>query len=199
LILGLGAGWHQPEFDALGISFDQKVDRFEEALQIIVPLVREGRLTFQGVHYSAVDCEILPRGPRPHGPPILIGAFAPRMLRLTARYADYWNTAWMGNAGTLGTSHAALKAACAAEGRDPSTLKVTVGISVHYSAPDRGAHTRPSAEEALSGSPEEIAAGLRSHAEAGVAHVICSLAPTNTESLAHLAESLAVYRRMGIA
>src|SRR5436189_2727120 len=96
LILGLGAGWHQPEFDAFGIPFDHKADRFEEALQIITPLLREGRVDFTGKYYSAPNCELRPRGPRPGGPEILVASFKPRMLKLTARYADSWNTAWLG-------------------------------------------------------------------------------------------------------
>src|ERR1043165_3879953 len=48
LILGLGAGWHQPEFDAFGIPFDHKAGRFEEALKIIVPLLKEGKVDFTG-------------------------------------------------------------------------------------------------------------------------------------------------------
>ena len=94
------------------------MDRFEEALQIIVPLLREGRVSFQGTYYRAVDCEIVPRGPRPQGPPVLIASSGPRMLRLTARYADCWNTAWLGHASALAERRAALEAACAAEGRD---------------------------------------------------------------------------------
>lgn len=198
VILGLGAGWHQPEFEAFGIPFDHKVDRFEEALQIIVPLLRKGRVSFEGTHYRAVDCEIVPRGPRPQGPPVLIAAFGPRMLRLTARYADCWNTAWLGPADTLMGRRLALEAACAAEGRDPATLAVTVGVNVDYSVPARSAQTPASSQQALSGSPEEIASGLRGYAEAGVAHVICALAPPNTASLARLTEALAVYRHMGI-
>lgn len=189
LILGLGAGWHQPEFDAFGLPFDHKVDRFEEALQIIVPLLREGRVTFRGAYHSAVDCEIVPRGPRPDGPPILIASSGPRMLRLTARYADSWNTAWYGQAGAVAEPRAALESACAAEGRDPATLDVTVGVNVDYSA--------ASAEEALTGPPEAIAAGLRGYADAGVGHVICALNSTNAASLTQLTEALAVYRRTG--
>jgi probable F420-dependent oxidoreductase len=198
LILGLGAGWHQPEFDAFGLPFDHKVDRLDEALHIIVPLLREGHVTFQGTYYRAADCEILPRGPRPSGPPILIGAFGPRMLRLTARYADCWNTAWLGQASALAEPRAAMEAACAAEGRDPTTLAVTVGVTVDYSTPTGNAETPASTEKALSGSPQEIAAGLRGYAEAGVAHVICALTPNNTESLARLSEALAIYHRTGI-
>jgi alkanesulfonate monooxygenase SsuD/methylene tetrahydromethanopterin reductase-like flavin-dependent oxidoreductase (luciferase family) len=119
------------------------------------------------------------------------------MLRLTARYADGWNTAWLGPADTLLERRFALEAACAAEGRDPATLAVTVGVNVDYSVPGRSAQTPASKQQALSGSPEEIASGLRGYAEAGVAHVICALAPANAASLARLAEALAVYRQMG--
>jgi alkanesulfonate monooxygenase SsuD/methylene tetrahydromethanopterin reductase-like flavin-dependent oxidoreductase (luciferase family) len=174
------------------------VDRFEEALQIIVPLLREGRVSFEGTHYRAVDCAIVPRGPRPQGPPVLIAASGPRMLRLTARYADGWNTAWLGPADSLVERRLALDAACAAEGRDPATLAVTVGVNVNYSGPARSAQTPASNRQALSGSPEEIASGLRAYAEAGVVHVICALAPSNAVSLARLAEALVVYRHTGI-
>lgn len=198
VILGLGAGWHQPEFDAFGIPFDHKVDRFEEALQIMVPLLREGRVSFEGTHYRAVDCEMIPRGPRPSGPPILIASSGPRMLRLTARYADSWNTAWLGQADALAGRRAAMAEACAAEGRDPATLEVTVGVSVDYSAPSENAEGGPDAAKALSGSPEEVAAGLRGYAQAGAGHVICALEPTNAASLARLAEALTLYRGMGL-
>jgi alkanesulfonate monooxygenase SsuD/methylene tetrahydromethanopterin reductase-like flavin-dependent oxidoreductase (luciferase family) len=120
------------------------------------------------------------------------------MLRLTARYADGWNTAWLGPAGTLVERRVALEAACAAEGRDPATLAVTVGVNVDYARPARSAQTPASNQQALSGSPEEIARGLRSYAEAGVALVICALAPPNAVSLARLADALAAYRQMGI-
>src|SRR5688572_26915971 len=76
LILGLGAGWHEPEFRAYGFPFDHRIDRFTESLAITVPLLREGHVNFAGDHVSARDCELRPRGPRPAGPPIMIGALA---------------------------------------------------------------------------------------------------------------------------
>ena len=87
VILGLGAGWHEPEYRAFGFPYDHRVGRFEEALQIITALLRTGHVDFKGVYYSARDCELRPRGPRPGGPPVLIGGSGDRMLRLTARYA----------------------------------------------------------------------------------------------------------------
>ena len=75
---------------------------------------------------------------------------------------------------------------------------MTVGVNVDFSGPI-GSDQRPaSRQQALSGSPEEIASGLRDYAKAGVAHVSCALAPPNVVSLARLVEALAVYRRMGI-
>src|SRR5512146_3250894 len=73
-ILGLGAGWHQPEYDAFGYPFDHLASRFEEALQIIVPLLREGHENFQGQYYDGRDCAIRPRGTTRSCPPICIGA-----------------------------------------------------------------------------------------------------------------------------
>ena len=93
LILGLGAGWHAPEYQAFGFPYENVVSRFEEALQIIHPLLRTGCVDFHGSYYTAAECELSPRGPRRSGPPIMIGARAdrPRALRLTAEYADYSN------------------------------------------------------------------------------------------------------------
>jgi len=194
LILGLGAGWHQPEFDAFGIPFDHKVDRFEEALQIITPLLRVGKVDFNGTYYSAPNCELRPRGPRPGGPEIMIASFKPRMLKLTARYADSWNTAWLGQPTKLAQRRAPLEAACVEEGRDPATLAVTVGVSVQYAAPGQPLEKPPSPDNALFGSAQDVAAGLRAYAQQGVAHVICSLEPATPEALEWLAEALRIYR-----
>jgi alkanesulfonate monooxygenase SsuD/methylene tetrahydromethanopterin reductase-like flavin-dependent oxidoreductase (luciferase family) len=81
LILGLGAGWHAPEFTAFGLPFDHRASRFAEAISIIKPLLRDGKVDFQGKYYSARDCELAPRGPRPSGPPLLLAGRRPRMTR----------------------------------------------------------------------------------------------------------------------
>ena len=65
LILGLGAGWHEPEFTAFGFPFDHRVDRFAEAVTIISGLLRNGHIDFEGTYHQARDCELRPRGPRP--------------------------------------------------------------------------------------------------------------------------------------
>src|SRR5689334_5578024 len=78
IILGLGAGYHQPEYSAFGIPYDHRVSRFEEALHIIATLLRERHVDFEGRFYSARDCALAISGPRPEGPPIMIGTTGQR-------------------------------------------------------------------------------------------------------------------------
>src|SRR5215216_5237807 len=130
LILGLGAGWHEPEYTAFGFHFDHRVSRFDEAMQIITALLRTGHVDFDGTHYTARDCELRPRGPRPKGPPILIGGSGPRMLRLAARYGDAWNADRQNDVATVQELNARVDAACNDEGRDPASLARIIGIQV---------------------------------------------------------------------
>jgi alkanesulfonate monooxygenase SsuD/methylene tetrahydromethanopterin reductase-like flavin-dependent oxidoreductase (luciferase family) len=175
LILGLGAGWHEPEYAAFGYPFENRFARFEESLGIIRTLLREGRIDHAGDFYTMRDCELRPRGPRLQGPPILIGALAtkPRMLRLTAEYADLWN-GWLVHS----RSHPdevpplieALNRACDAANRDPGTIERTIGIMVDQRpGADRG--TKVGASEPLAGTPEQIAEGIRAIAAHGVSQI----------------------------
>lgn len=191
-ILGLGAGWNKAEHDAFGVPFDHLVSRFEEALQIIRPLLKEGRVDFKGTYYQAADCEITPRGPRAGGPPLMVGSFGPRMLRLTARYADMWNTAYLHRPGSLNEPRAQLQAACADVGRDPATLEVTALVALGY--PDLG--DLPNVAEAyLTGSEEEIAAAIQDYARMGVTHLMFHVEPYGAEALSRLAASVELYRQ----
>ncbi|MCC6313721.1 MAG: LLM class flavin-dependent oxidoreductase [Thermomicrobiales bacterium] len=194
LILGLGAGWHKPEFTAFGLPFDHLAGRFEEALEIITPLVRTGAVDFCGEYSQAPDCLNLPRGPRPDGPPILIASAGPRMLRLTARFADSWNTAWLGAPDELPARRAKLDAACAEVDRDPKTLATTVGVII--ALPDLGADAAMAADpaKALSGDAAALAEGFRAYASLDVAHVICDVFPRTSEAIARVAEAARMVR-----
>lgn len=174
LVLGLGCGWHEPEFDAFGIPSDHRVSRTEEALAIVTGLLRDGSVDFEGRFWSARNCELVPRGPRPGGPPILVASSQPRMLGLTARYADLWNTAWLHDPAQLLRRRATLDETCAAEGREPATLGTTVGLAL---SPDRSPMVmRTGAKlETMGGTPAEVGAQLRAFEEAGAAHAICRI------------------------
>src|SRR5215467_10235638 len=86
LTLGLGAGWHDEEYLAFGYPIDHRVSRFEEALEIIVRLLRGETVTYGGRYYSVDKAVLLPAPERPI--PVLVAGDGPRMLALTARYAD---------------------------------------------------------------------------------------------------------------
>ena len=187
ITLGLGCGWHEPEFRAFGIPFTNVVSRFEEAMSIIHPLLREGRVTFEGQFSSAVDCELVPPDDRPGGIPILIASKQPRMMELTARFADQWNTAWHGDVSAY-TAAAGLDAACERVGRDPSTLAKTAGIVVDILADDAPVDTE-NAATAIRGPIGHVAEVLAAYAETDCAHVICNLPGLTAEKTARLADA----------
>ncbi len=135
LILGLGSGWHDPEYRAFGYPTDHKVGRFAEDLEITARLVRGEQVSFDGRWRTVADAILVPAPGRRL--PILIAAKGPRMLRLTAEWADAWNTAWFGRVDDrLRSRLTALETACAAAGRDPATVRRTVGI--RFYEPDAG-------------------------------------------------------------
>jgi alkanesulfonate monooxygenase SsuD/methylene tetrahydromethanopterin reductase-like flavin-dependent oxidoreductase (luciferase family) len=194
MILGIGAGWHEPEYEAFGLPFDHRVDRFEEALQILRPLLREGHVDFEGKYYRARNCDIAPRGPRPEGPPLMVGGDGPRMLKLTARYADLWNTGYMGKPETMKEKLTKIGAAFREAGRDPQTLGVTAMIGLWF--PDLRQDKPRFFENPLTGTAEELAAALRGCAELGVRHVMFQLEPYGAEARRRLSEALHVYREI---
>jgi alkanesulfonate monooxygenase SsuD/methylene tetrahydromethanopterin reductase-like flavin-dependent oxidoreductase (luciferase family) len=190
LILGLGAGWHDPEYDAFGFPKDHRVDRFEEALQIIVPLLRGQTVTFDGQYHQAADAVLLP--PPSHSIPVLVAAFGPRMLQLTARYADAWNTAWYGAPDErLRKSVETFDEAIAAERRDASSVQRTVGMIVND--PDQEGLSEPPDDEdsSFSGSVEELADAIDGYEASGIDHLIVLLQPLTEASLDRLALALA--------
>jgi probable F420-dependent oxidoreductase len=192
LILGIGAGWNEPEYQAFGLPFDHRVGRFAEALQILKPLLQDGHVDFAGRYYQARDCDIVPRGPRPAGPPLLVGSEGPRMLELTARYADLWNTGYMGQPETMLEPLAKIAAACRAIGRDPATLGVTALIGLWF--PDLQAKQPSFLDTPLTGTVQEIAAAMRGYAELGVQHIMFQCEPYVPEALRRLTEALRLYR-----
>jgi alkanesulfonate monooxygenase SsuD/methylene tetrahydromethanopterin reductase-like flavin-dependent oxidoreductase (luciferase family) len=166
LILGIGCGWHEPEYRAFGYPFDHRVGRFEESLKVIDPLLCGERVTFEGRWTRVEGAAILP--PPQRRVPIVIAAKGERMLRLTARYADAWQIAWFGLPDERFASlRAGLLEACRLEGRDATTLEQTVGIDV--AGPDDTVDSVGPRTLALDAGA--LAEGLATWREAGVDHV----------------------------
>jgi alkanesulfonate monooxygenase SsuD/methylene tetrahydromethanopterin reductase-like flavin-dependent oxidoreductase (luciferase family) len=200
LILGLGAGWNETEYTAFGFPFDHRISRFEEAFTIIRTLLREGAIDFEGRYYTARDCEIRPRGPRPGGPPILLGSSGERMLAIGAPHIDSWN-AWYADTGNgpagVAPLRAKVDAAARAAGRDPASIERTVAVLVRLSG-GRGrvqGEFRTEVIPPLEGSAETMADELRAYAREGVGHVQLVLDPITLASLEEFAPVLELLDR----
>ena len=185
LILGLGAGWNEPEFASYGAPWADRFDRFEDGLRIVTSMLRAGRATHAGRGSSASDARLAPRGPRPTGLPVMVGANGPRMLRLTAELADHWNGG-LRSADEVPALLDALEAACRDVGRDPASITRSVEVLVR-TLPAGNAEPEP---RELRGSPEELAEALRAYADLGLDHLQLQLRPNRHEAVEALASVL---------
>ncbi len=196
LILGLGAGWNEVEYRAYGFPFDHRASRFEEAFTIIRTLLREGEIDFVGTYYTARECTLVPRS-RPGGPPIMIGSMGPRVLAATLPHVDLWNTwhAWFGNnpEGFVDLN-ATIDDAALAVGRDPSEIGRTAAL--YWQFEGGGGRTQGDTErhtaDPQAGSPDELAAALRTYAAIGVDHVQLVLDPITIRSVELAGRALAL-------
>ena len=196
LVLGLGAGWNETEFRAYGYPYDHRIDRFEEAFTIIRTLLHEGSIDFDGRWYQARDCELLPRGPRPGGPPLMIGSNGPRMLRATLPHVASWNS-WFADTGNRPEGVQALRAlvddVCRDVGRDPGEIERTVAVLIALPGGIgrlQGAYSKE-APPPIEGSPAEMAELLRGFAREGIDHVQLVLDPITLDSIRALGPMLA--------
>ncbi len=186
-VLGLGAGWNEPEFRAFGFPFDHRIDRFEESFTIIRTLLREGAIDFDGRFYQARDCELLPRA-RAGGPPLMIGSKGPRMLHIALPHVDSWNVWYTDTANSpdgVSPLRDLVDDVCREVGRDPLDIERTVAIQVRF---EDGAGRRQGIDDEdpvvpLSGSPEHMAEELRAYAREGIQHVQLVMDPITLASI----------------
>jgi len=202
LILGLGAGWNEAEYQAYGFPFDHRVSRFEEAFTIVRTLLAEGRIDFHGTYFQLQDCELLPRGPRHEhgeGPPLLVGSIGERMLGITLPWVQAWNAwySWFDNSVEgYRPMRAAVDAACVAAGRDPAQVERTLALLVGFPGGigrSIGDLKKPEVTP-LSSEPTTLAAALRDFAAEGVGHVQLVLDPINVDTIRALAPVVAELR-----
>jgi alkanesulfonate monooxygenase SsuD/methylene tetrahydromethanopterin reductase-like flavin-dependent oxidoreductase (luciferase family) len=174
-IFGIGAG-NTSDFDykTVGVHTDKRYSRFAEAIEIIHGLLKNGKVDFQGKYWSANHAELVLRGPSPKGPPIIIAAWGPKMMRLAARYADGWN-GWVSSNPSIETFKPMIKRlekACKEVGRNINTLRRTLDIQVDsqglYETLRPGGNTKP-----IAGTSKEIADKILSFKNINVDEVRC--------------------------
>jgi alkanesulfonate monooxygenase SsuD/methylene tetrahydromethanopterin reductase-like flavin-dependent oxidoreductase (luciferase family) len=192
LVLGLGAGDSNTEHEKFGYPTDRLVSRFEEAVQIIQQLSKHGRLdAFAGEFYSMRDITFEPRGRRAGGPEILIGSLGgPRMMRLTARFADIWTAALPATGGTPDGFRALagrLDAVCADIGREPASIGRMAEAVVQLPG---GPEPEWMDGHVTRGTLDEIAAELSQYCEQGAGQLMVWIEPNSVEGIERFAPIL---------
>lgn len=165
LDFGVGAGWTEREHEAYGFPFPsarERVDRFAEALALWEELQRNERTTFEGTHYQVLDAPFEPKSLQRPRLPLLVGGSGPRMMRLTARYADMWNV--VATPEEAAAANERMDGACRREGRDPATLVRAVSPSINLLA-----------------SPEAFIEGVSAYRAAGVRDIYMPWPRTEAE------------------
>lgn len=228
LELGLGAGWKSEEAEAYGYEWPAprgRLDRLEEAVQVIRLLWTGGPVSFDGTHYALRDAVCAPRPLQEPGPPLWIGGSGvKRTLRIAASYAD---GASFGNPGAAHDGHAfdhftffahrrgVLAAHCEAVGRDPGELRLAVGVNLMAIGPRAGrahrrveqvarsagasAHERGRAASAAASAPrslEEVQEQVARFVALGATDV--SLTRASPEAIAAFAEEVMPRFRRGV-
>ena len=200
LELGVGAGWYEPEFEAFGYPFGSAGDRFrtlEETLEVLTRLLAEGPASYEGERFRLHEAYNHPPPAQSPRPPIWVGGKGgPGLLRLVARLADGWNTAWRWTPDAYAPRVAAAREACERVGRDPATLRLSLGLFTvlgqdeadlerRYALmadrlPAGVAATMPLETlraECLAGTPEQALERLARFAQLGVEELVVSPAP----------------------
>jgi alkanesulfonate monooxygenase SsuD/methylene tetrahydromethanopterin reductase-like flavin-dependent oxidoreductase (luciferase family) len=172
LVLGLGAGTAGPEYERFGFPTDRLLARFEETLDVVGRLLDGAVVDSAGFHRLR-NASLLPAPERRI--PLLVAGSGPRLLRLAARHAQAWNTAWYGAPDDrLRARLAAMADALAAEGRAVDSLRVTVGVSVTHD----------------DGAPDGLARLVDGYAALGVDGLIVALEPRTERSVDALVHAL---------
>ena len=193
LVLGLGAGWNELEFDAFGIPYERRVARFEEGFEIIRRLLAGETVTWHGAFYDLVDCQLLPPATRAGGPPLMIGSNSPRMLSIALPHVASWNS-WFVDFGNdparLPALLSGIDDACRLAGRDPATLEKTVALLFGLA----GGGRRRLSTNPISGGVHEMAEVLHQVHAAGIDGVQLVLDPIDEHSIDTMAAVLAAFR-----
>jgi len=176
LVLGLGAGWQENEHEAYGIALPpvkERLDRLEEACQVVRYLTTQERTTLDGVHYQLKDAPLNPKPAQERLPLLVGGGGEKRTMRIAATYADEWNV-W-GTPETLAHKCKVLDAHCDDLGRDPAAIRRSAQALTFVSDDESFLRSMREAQlpmASMIGTPSEITDVLGAYVEAGVDELI---------------------------
>jgi F420-dependent oxidoreductase-like protein len=175
LVLGIGAGWQINEHIAYGLelgTITERLDRFEEACEVITSLLRARRTTFSGGHYHLVDAPNQPVPAQPRLPLLIGGGGEKRTLRIAARFADVWN--YWSTPEVLAAKVRVLHGHCEAIGRDPDDIGISTQALLFLSTDESWLATRRDVAPGRSivGTPPEVADIVQRYRDAGAGELV---------------------------
>ncbi len=177
LTLGVGAGWQLNEHAAYGLELGtvrERLDRFDEAVQILRSLLDQPRTTYQGRYFRLQDAPNQPAPVQGRMPLLIGGGGEQRTMRIAAQYADHWNC-WS-TPGVLAHKLSVLRAHCAEAGRDPADIHVSTQAPVYLSTDrqwlDERRRRAGSGRPAIIGTPAEVTEIVGQYVEAGADELI---------------------------
>lgn len=191
-LFGFGSGHSGDQGEAFGYPPDFVVGRYEDALEIVVALLREGSVTYDGHYHSAFEQENTPRGPQLSEMPLILAGHGPRTIGLAVDHADVWS----GYATTSSAPEAFMDLLtlvdriCGDKGRDPTTLERSVGVFLETTEgglPDDAGLGVP-----LRGSPAEVAETVHEFAEMGVTMLEIVPSPSGPAAMEYFAELIGI-------
>ncbi|HET6965651.1 MAG TPA: LLM class F420-dependent oxidoreductase [Acidimicrobiales bacterium] len=176
LTLGLGAGWQENEHASYGLqlgTLKERMDRFEEAVEVVTSMLRQPRTTFNGSYFRLTDAPNQPTPVQERLPILIGGGGEKRTLRIAARWADEWN--YWSTPDVLAHKVAVLRSHCEDVGRDPSDIAVSTQALLMLSTDESwladkrsGDRTRP----LIVGTPQEVVGIVEEYARAGADELI---------------------------
>jgi F420-dependent oxidoreductase-like protein len=176
LTLGIGAGWQENEHAAYGLplgTIRERMDRFEEAVQILRSLLREPRTTFSGQYFDVRDAPNQPAPVQDKLPLLIGGGGEKRTLRIAAQYADHWNS-WT-TPDVLTHKVSVLRGHCADVGRDPGEIHVSTQALLFLSTDENWLKEKRESvtgRAAIIGTPAEVTDIIGQYREAGADEII---------------------------
>jgi F420-dependent oxidoreductase-like protein len=202
LLLGMGAGWQRNEHEAYGIPFytmRERLDRLDEACEIIRSLWTQHRTNFRGRYYQLSDAPLEPKPVQKPHPELMIGGSGEKVtLRIVARQADHWNV-W-GGPQVLARKNRILEEHCSKVGRDSRTIIRSVNMALlitdkkedidHLAqtiASRLGAHAADARDTCLAGTPDQIRGQLNELKASGASTLFI---PTMFRPLAELGRDM---------
>jgi len=215
-VLGIGAGWHRPEFEAFGFPFDRRASRMREVVEIVRKLWTESAVDYEGEFYSIRNAISLPKPVQKPHPPIWIGSEGPRMLRLTAELGDGWIITNQNaeeyrrklglieeHARKVGRNVGDIEPCYYAYSSIASSSEEARVLAEEHILPERRRVLGPELSlkdvegMCIIGDPDEWISRIEEYVRAGASHIIAKIVPLNPSTVRLYGEKVATYFKQG--